>query len=236
MTTELAQSETPVATPPARLDWRFRGLVSVLVAAHLTAVFIPPFRFASRSSQGEASPLADSMYDAFQPYINFAYLDHGYFYFAPNPGPSHLVRYEVEMGEGEAPVVGVFPELYPKRPRIIGTQQPRLLYHRHFMLAESLQAAFTPPEPPDDLPDDPELRRAMLESWKQRRQSYEMLKHSFEGRLSAAHGGRPVKIVRLEHRQPTPVEFREGLEIDDQRLYRDLPETASELLRSGAPR
>jgi hypothetical protein len=236
MTTGLAERETPVAAPPAPIDWRLRALFSIIVLAHLTAVFIPPFRFASRSSQGEASPLADSLYNSFQPYINFAYLDHGYFYFAPNPGPSHLVRYEVDMGEGQEPVVGVFPELNPKRPRIIGTQQPRLLYHRHFMLAESLHAAFTPPDPPEDLPADPELRGVMVESWKQRRQVYELLKKSFEEHLSAIHGGRPVKIVRLEHRQPTPVEYRDGLEIDDERLYRDLPETAEELLRSGEPR
>jgi hypothetical protein len=236
MSTGLAERETPAAAPRARIGGRWRALISIIVVAHLTAVFIPPFRFASRSSQGEASPLADSLYDAFQPYINAAYLDHGYFYFAPNPGPSHLVRYEVGMGEGQEPVVGVFPELYPKRPRIIGTQQPRLMYHRHFMLAESLHAAFTPPEPPDDLADDPELRRGMLESWKQRRRMYEMLKKSFEEHLAAIHGGRPVTIVRLEHRQPTPVEYRDGLEIGDKRLYRDLPETAEELLRSGEPR
>ena len=45
--------------------------------------------------------------------------------------------------------------------------------------------------------------------------------------------GRPVKITRLEHRQPSPLEFREGMRIDDERLYRDLPETTAELISPG---
>ncbi|MBW3595910.1 MAG: hypothetical protein KY475_01390 [Planctomycetes bacterium] len=221
----VATEERAPATSGLRLRWRV--LISVLVVLHLAAVFTPPFRFASRSAQGEASPVADAAYRAFQPYINAAYLDHGYFYFAPNPGPSHLVRYEVDMGEAREPLVGVFPHIEPDRPRIIGTQQPRVIYHRHFMLAESLHANFTPPAPPDDLPESAELRQAILADWTRRRETYEVLKTSFEQHLSAIHGGRPVRIVRLEHRQPTPQEFLGGMAIDDPRTYRDLPEVLS---------
>jgi hypothetical protein len=207
-------------------------LISVLVVLHLVAVFTPPFRFASLSPQGEASPLADSMYRLFQRYINASYLDHGYFYFAPNPGPSHLVRYEVDQGEGKEPLSGVFPRIEPQRPRVFGTQLPRLLYHRHFMLSETLHTYFTPPEPPEGLPEGPEGERVRAE-WKQRREAYLALKKSFEEHLSAVHGGRPVTITRLEHRQPSPLEYREGMPIDDQRLYRDLPETTAELIPLG---
>lgn len=217
------------ASPGERLaasPRRWRWLASIVILLHLGAVFTPPFRFASRSPQGEPSPLAESAYRALQPYINAAYLDHGYFYFAPNPGPSHLVRYEVDQGEGREPLTGVFPYLDPKRPRILGTQQPRVIYHRHFMLAESLHANFTPPDPPENLPENEELRQAVLEDWKQRRQRYLALKKSYEQHLSHVHGGRPVKIVRIEHRQPTPVEYRDGMMIDDPSTYRDLPETS----------
>lgn len=230
MSTVTFDTQAPAAPPAPRLWLGWRVLITVLVLLHLTAVFVPPFRFASRSTQGEASPLADSLYTGLQPYINAAYLDHGYFYFAPNPGPSHLVRYEVDTGEGQDPVVGVFPELDPKRPRFIGTQQPRLMYHRHFMLAETLHANFVPARPPEDLPESAELRRAMLQDWRERRDVYEQMKKSFEDHLSSVHGGRPVKIVRLEHRQPTPVEFQEGMTVEDQRLYRDLSETLEETL------
>jgi len=227
MATALQETAPPPAAAPVRapLRLRWRVLISVLAVLHLTAVFVPPFRFASLSTQGEPSPVADAAYRGLQPYINAAYLDHGYFYFAPNPGPSHLVRYEVDMGEGREPVTGVFPQLAPERPRIIGTQQPRVIYHRHFMLAESLHANFTPPDPPDDLPNNAELRQAVLDDWKRRRERYVALKESFEQHLSAVHGGRPVKIVRLEHRQPAPQEFLDGMAIDDPRTYRDLPET-----------
>ena len=36
----------------------------------------------------------------FRPYLEAAYLDHGYAFFAPDPGPSHLVRYELEFDDG----------------------------------------------------------------------------------------------------------------------------------------
>lgn len=231
VTLDPAVANAPPPPPPLpRLRLRWRVLISVAVLLHLAAVFVPPFRFASRSTQGEASPLADSVYDVFQPYINAAYLDHGYFYFAPNPGPSHLVRYEVDQGLGRDPVVGVFPELHPERPKIVGTQLPRLMYHRHFMLAESLHANFVPEKPAADLPENAALRRAVVESWKERRQVYEQLKKSFEDHLSSEYGGRPVKIVRVEHRQPTPGEYRDGMAIDDSQLYRDLSETLEETL------
>ncbi len=227
-------SSQPVAPPAIARRWRI--LISVLVVLHVAAVLIPPFRFASRSSQGEPSPLAESGYRWLRPYINAAYLDHGYFYFAPNPGPSHLVRYEVDQGEGQEPLVGVFPHIEPRRPRIIGTQLPRVMYHRHFMLAESLHASFTPPDPPQDVPENEELRNLMLEDWQRRRETYVALKKSFEQHLSAVHGGRPVTIVRVEHRQPSPAEYREGLKIDDPQLYRDLPESLSETIPAGAIR
>ncbi len=233
MTSANTESTAPARMPTRVLALRWRLLVSVLVVLHLAAVFVPPFRFASRSPQGEASPLADIAYRAMRPYINAAYLDHGYFYFAPNPGPSHLVRYEIDQGEGRAPIKGVFPHIEPSRPRLIGTQLPRLMYHRHFMLAESLHANFTPPEPPEELPENEELRRAVLDDWRRRREMYVTLKTSLEEHLSAAHAGRPVKIVRLEHRQPTPAEFGEGIKINDERLYRDLPETIVETVPAG---
>ncbi|NIO41435.1 MAG: hypothetical protein GTO41_15415, partial [Burkholderiales bacterium] len=60
------------------------------------------------------------------------FLDHGYRFFAPEPGPGHLVRYEVTTSDG-AGAAGQFPD----RDRI----WPRLLYHRWFMLSETAFAA-----------------------------------------------------------------------------------------------
>lgn len=100
-----------------------RRAVSVLLLLHLAAVMIPPM------SVQPASMLSGMAWQALRPYIDALYLDHGYRFFAPEPGPSHLVRFELEMPDGSTKA-GVLPNL--------DDQWPRLLYHRHFMLTEFL--------------------------------------------------------------------------------------------------
>ncbi len=67
------------------------------------------------------------------PYINALDLNHGYRFFAPDPGPSHLIRYHLHWSDGHGRD-GVFPNLTEERPR--------LLYHRYFMLAEHLEGLY----------------------------------------------------------------------------------------------
>ena len=106
-----------------------RVVVSLLVLFHLTALVVGPM------AVPPSSILMTRAWDVFQPYLEAAYLNHGYHFFAPEPGPSHLVHYELEMPDGSRRE-GVFPNL--------DEHWPRLLYHRHFMLSERLAAA--PPE------------------------------------------------------------------------------------------
>ena len=75
---------------------RLKCLLSVVLVMHLAAVAIPPFTFATRSGY-ETSPLANLGMTIVQPYANALFLNHGYFFFAPSPGPSHLVEYDVEF-------------------------------------------------------------------------------------------------------------------------------------------
>ena len=56
-----------------------------------------------------------------------AYLNHGYQFFAPDPAGSNLIRYQVFDSGGAEIAAGQFPNL--------DEQWPRLLYHRHMMLA-----------------------------------------------------------------------------------------------------
>lgn len=56
------------------------------------------------------------------------YLNHGFHYFAPEPGSSNLVSWSVTREDGSV-VSGQFPNFQI---------HPRLLYHRHFMLSEVL--------------------------------------------------------------------------------------------------
>lgn len=64
--------------------------VLVLVGFHLLAVLAEPLHFFSRS-EVQSSPEFAVLRRTLAPYVEWLYLDHGYFFFAPNPGPSHLV-------------------------------------------------------------------------------------------------------------------------------------------------
>lgn len=100
------------------------GLLSFALAFHVFAVFIAP------AAMPPASPLLVDCHLLAQPYNEALFQNHGYHYFAPDPGASTLISYEVPR-PGDAPIVGRFPNL---------TIHPRLLYHRYFMLAENLWA------------------------------------------------------------------------------------------------
>ena len=67
----------------------------------------------------------------FQPYLGALYLDHGYHFFAPEPAESTLLAYVAEREDGTV-VRGRIPDR---------TTQPRLLYHRYFMLTEHMSDA-----------------------------------------------------------------------------------------------
>jgi hypothetical protein len=205
-------------------------LASAVIALHVLAVFWAPLAFASRGSPG--SPLTDSVFAVLRPYIDALYLNHGYSFFAPDVGPSQLVRYKVEFADGREPVEGVFPNL--------ATQQPRLLYHRHFMLSEALSNRFVPAEPPLE-PTPPPLtatpnERALyqiqkqyydrdLALWRRERQLYEAMWQSFENHLQHKFGGSQVKLTRVEHRLALPDEVRLlKRRLDDPASYVELSE------------
>lgn len=217
-----------------------RLIASALILFQLTAIFWPPFTFASSAGNGSSSPFADGVMSWLRPYTSMMYLDHGYFFFAPNPGPSHLVHYKVEFADGREAVEGVFPNLKE--------EQPRLMYHRHFMLAEALQNAFVLPEPPrmpklplnlpesERVPLEIEQKRLLAEqtaAWKRRREQYEVLHKSIEDHLLAKHGGSKVTITRREHLLLAPAEFlRTGQRLDLPETYVNLPEAnLSEVIR-----
>ena len=78
-----------------------------------------------------SSILSQETAQTFRPYLELLYLNHGYKFFAPDPGrSSRLIRYELELPDGTT-VEGIFPD----RERY----WPRLRYHRHFMLSEKSQ-------------------------------------------------------------------------------------------------
>jgi hypothetical protein len=201
---------------------------------HLTAVVVAPLAVACDTGTS-SSPAVAPVRRWLDPYITFLFLNHGYFFFAPDPGPNHLVDYKVEFDDGRLPIEGRFPNLKE--------QQPRLLYHRYFMLSEALYANFAPPEapagpsPPPLTADADERQRyeldqtehaRMFEIWKQRRKVYEAMQSSIVEHLKAAYGGQRVTITRVEHRPAMPAEvsvLRKPLNAPE--FYRSLPENPS---------
>ncbi len=193
-----------------------RIAISLLVIVHLWAVVGRPLEFATQGPFG-TSPSASAFFAPVRPYSQFTYLDHGYAFFAPDPGPSHLFQVAITTGSGET----LEPQ-YPDRRQ----QWPRLMYHRHFMLAEFLNDVHQPPLEEFEL--EPEERRSVealraFESLRLGRMRFEAVRDSMLDHVRVRHPGSQVAIRRIEHRQPgIPEFFRENIAIDDPRLYRIL--------------
>jgi len=147
-----------------------------------------------------------------QAYSEFAYLNHGYAFFAPDPGPSHLMRVDVaEAPDGEASMT------YPDLSR----QWPRLLYHRHFMLTEFLNNVYAPP-----IPEALEEEVAAGDPWRAERKRYEAVRDSIRRHVQAARQLpelEAITIERVEHRMPFVDEYlEERIRLNHERLYRTL--------------
>jgi hypothetical protein len=180
-------------------------VVSVLLVLHLMAVFAAPW-----SAPPPSSGLSQTVARLFTPYLQAAYLNHGYRFFAPNPGPSHLVRYELEMPDGSIRE-GRFPDLRE--------HWPRLLYHRHLMVSETvfnLTAPFVEP-PPAGVLESEQLRQQYVKE----KANAARLVRSVAQALIRRHGARRVKLFLQVHVIPPPWELQRGMSLDDQRLYEE---------------
>jgi hypothetical protein len=195
-----------------------RRIASVAIAVHLLAVFSGPW-----STPPPSSELSQRVAGTLSPYLFAAHLNHGYRFFAPDPGPSHLVRYELDMPGGET-VRGQFP-----RPDI----WPRLLYHRHFMISEMIYNLLQYPpigdplllfrqrgpllsEPiSDEIP--PEIRADMVVN----RRRAERLVRGVARELVTRHGAERVRLYLALHEIPAPEDMLRGMKLDDPILYHE---------------
>lgn len=203
-----AMSQASAAEPLSR---RLRVLLSAIILVQLLAVVAEPFRFFTRSTRG-TSPAADPARIALSPYIEFAYLNHGYFFFAPEPGPSHVIDGNLTLESGKKATVR-----FPDR----NAQWPRLLYHRHFMLSENLHQLWVPPLE-NDLVEGDEI---LLREWRAERARYEAIRDSMQQHLAAKFKATEVTIDRVEHRLPSSDEvLLQRLRLNDKQLYITLPD------------
>lgn len=170
-----------------------RLAVSAALAFHLVGILVGPVSL-------PPALLADYLRRVYGPYIEAAYLDNAYKFFAPDPGPSHLIRWTAELPDGSRR-----QGLLPDRQR----HWPRLFYHRHFMLAEFLAGqpdpAWDPDTPWEDLPNS-ELQR--------------LLARSFAQHLLHKLAADSVTLELIEHALPNPEQVQQGLRLDDPSLYR----------------
>lgn len=129
------------ATPdPASMTWPVwaRVVVSVAVVWHLVGVMVAPISTPPRF-EGQDSVIGTKLKTVYEPYVTALYLNHAYKFFAPNPGDSHLLRYDLYFADGTKRV-NRDDQILPDRFH----HWPRLLYHRHFMLTEFIND-FAPP-------------------------------------------------------------------------------------------
>ena len=161
--------------------------VRLFVAFHLAAIVVAPW------SVPPSSILSGSCWEIFQPYLQATYLNHGYHFFAPEPGASHLVRYQLKFSDGHT-VDGTFPDR--------NQHKPRLLYHRHFMLTEALN------------------RLALDESDKG---ALQIVSQSYADHLLRESGAQSVELFLQRHFIPSPQQVLDGLALTDESLYAERP-------------
>jgi hypothetical protein len=210
-------SNLPTGLRECPPSWRWTVLI--LVILHLGAVLAEPLRFFSQSDF-QAGPEFLALRRWMAPYVEWLYLDHGYFFFAPNPGPSHLVAVSAgssqEQAKAQIPILerGLsldrFAAVIPDRKK----QWPRLLYHRYFMLSEFYNNTFAPERLlPEDMSDGEFVAR-----WNQDRIRYEQLQGSLSKSLAKGMGVERVGLHRLERILLTPEQvLKQGWRLDDPR-------------------
>lgn len=203
-------------TAPILPSVRFRVVVSLLVLWHLWAVVGEPVEFITRLGFGiEGSPAGMAFNRPVRPYAQFTYLSHGYAFFAPDPGPSHLLEARWQQADGTSQQLR-FPDLQ--------RQRPRLLYHRHFMLTEFLNNVHTA-SLPEGLRED---EQAETRAWKASREQYVAIRDSYRRHLGyrLQVPWEEIELHRIAHRAPfVPEYLDQGVRLQDQRLFTELPDT-----------
>ena len=171
--------------PPRDPGWSrpAKLAASLLIVTYLATVIVPPL-----AGPPPASDLARTVMGPLLPLVHAFALDHGYRFFAPNPGPGHSIRWHVSLPDGST-ASGSIPDR--------DGDWPRLLYHRRFMVAEKIADAI----PPADLPE--EIHREARETW-------EPLVRGVARHVLDVTSGTAVRLEMVEHYLPDPGEVVRG--------------------------
>jgi hypothetical protein len=161
-----------------RRRW-LRRVVSIWLVFHIAAIIIAP------AATEPASELTRGICELFMPYLGALYLDHGYHFFAPEPAESTLLAYIAEREDGTV-VRGRIPDR---------STQPRLLYHRYFMLTEHMS-------------DAPEVIERL---WHE----------SYAEHIAREQDAIRVTLIQQTHNLPTMERVRNGGHLDDPESYEE---------------
>lgn len=230
---KVAEPPAPAATKPLEVSdaaipapW-LRRLASVLILAFLAVVILGPLSnpIASRHLTAPLGAWVSPIHRAL-------FLGHGYRFFAPNPGPSHLVQYKITRADGTQSE-GVFPDRE--------TIKPRLLYHRWFMLSETVYSEHAQTPSPREF-ERLNLSRLQqvkalnkggrlvlarsLEATRQREEEayqrtlkrIEVLVRNIGQFLLERDGGEEIELTVATRTLPFPAEIRQGVDLDDKRF------------------
>ncbi len=187
--------------------------VSALLIAHLTVVVATPLTL------GRGSALTTRIVGFAAPYLQAGNVSHYYAFFAPNPGPAHIIKYELIFENGRTEE-GKFPDL--------GRHWPRLLYHRHFMLSDQLGDPGPDPRGPvprgpvedgSEVVDDD----AEYQQWFESRNRFMRQVRSYATHLLKVHKCKEVRLHYFEHNIPTREAVLDGVRLDEDGSYIPYP-------------
>jgi hypothetical protein len=182
-----------------------RIAISMVLILHLVVVIATPLGMVM-----PASRLARKILQYAAPYVQAGNISHGYAFFAPDPGPGHIIEYELVFEDGRTQR-GKIPDLQ--------RHWPRLRYHRHFMLTEQLAALHEDPPP---RPEDPRFEnewKQMRVRWEAQNQDFERRANSYGKHLLKTTGASQVEMHVIRHHLPSPEEVLRGKSLQDRGLY-----------------
>lgn len=217
-----------------------RGLASIWLFYHVVAMFVSPW------AVPPTSQLAISIQRYVAHYQTILYLNHGYRFFAPDPGPANVVGFSVTRADGSQ-INGIFPDR-----NAINRDYPRLNYHRWFMWSETLGRMFSPWISPDEFAQYVELEKARADElmqsglnleadrvlsdlaldqqeWESTARDRIRIFGRVADELLKRHQGVEVRLTMNQRMIPSLSEARAGMRPSDARLLD--PERAIELGR-----
>lgn len=204
--------------------------LSGILAVYLFLVVLGPLSIPIASAD-LTGPLANLI----RPVHQALFIGHGYRFFGPDPGPSHIVEYRITDSNGEI-VEGRFPDR--------DVYQPRLRYHRWFMLSETVfQTAISVPNETDHRQLIAELEKEIVQLREQgelpnmravvvqrdrlqqddqfNRQRLESLLRQIARHLLQQYPGEQIELHLRERLIATPSDVASRVKLNDDRFLSD---------------